>query len=57
MERFEYLKLWNIDDKRLNELGKIGWELISCNNIEERGECYLFKRTLDLLPNSRSEFM
>ena len=31
MKKFEYLKTVNSTIQELNELGSIGWELVSCN--------------------------
>lgn len=31
MKKFEYLKTTNSTEEELNELGSIGWELVSCN--------------------------
>ena len=36
MKKFEYLKKGDLTENQLNELGKIGWELISIT--------YLYKR-------------
>lgn len=49
MEKFEYLTIKNVKDNlQLNELGSIGWELISVFKIwEENKEVYyIFKRKI-----------
>ena len=62
MKRFEYLKTVNSTTQELNELGSIGWELVSDNCIVEkywgtsngdleatkkRTDVYIFKREIN----------
>lgn len=36
MKKFEYLKTKDLTENQLNELGKIGWELISYTCLSKR---------------------